>query len=163
MITIDSQIWIYYFDPNARENQNVHIWMNSNLKNAEIILNAIIPIEVAHTLYGIPNIPHDHIESLIFKWITQKNIKITKISNKEMINALQMLKVMRFKGVGGRDCLILATMHLYSVSTLVTNDKNLLSLVNFKRINPIFDPPLILEKGDKFNREYYQKKNFSLE
>lgn len=158
MITIDSQIWIYYFDPNAQENQNVRLWMNAILKTSEIVLNTIIPIEVSHNLYRIPKISPDNIEQLIFKWITQKNIKILQISNKEMLNALQILKSLRSKGIGGRDCLILATMELNEVNVLVTNDKNLLSLDYIKRIDPVFNPPLILEKGEKFNSKQYKER-----
>lgn len=158
MITIDSQIWIYYFDPNALENGNVSAWMKLNLKSKEIILSMIIPLEVAHNLYKIPRISPDQIEKLLFRWITQKNILILDATQEDMISALQMLKYNRSKGIGGRDCLILSTMNLSKVEILVTHDKNLLMLEKFKRIDPVFNPPLILEKNQEFNVEEYQKR-----
>ena len=158
MITIDSQIWIYYFDPNALENGNVSAWMKLNLKSKEILLSMIIPLEVAHNLYKIPKISPDQIEKLLFRWITQKNIMILDATQEEMISALQMLKFYRSKGIRGRDCLILSTMNLVNVEILVTHDKNLLVLDKFKRIDPVFNPPLILEKNQLFNVEEYQKK-----
>ena len=158
MITIDSQIWIYYFDPNALENGNVSTWMKLNLKSKEIILSIIIPLEVAHNLYKIPRMSPDQIEKLLFRWITQKNIMILDATQEEMISALQMLKYYRSKGIGGRYCLILSTMNLSKVEILVTHDKNLLMLEKFKRIDPVFNPPLILEKNQVFNVEEYQKR-----
>ncbi len=146
MITIDSQIWIYFFDPNAPENENVRLWMNKNLQSSEIILSTIIPLEVAHNLYTIPKLSSITIEKLLFKWITQKNIKIADVSHREMVNALQMLKSLRPRRIGGRDCLILATMDLHNVGILVTNDKKLLNLDQYKRVIPIFNPPIIMEK-----------------
>ena len=55
MITIDSQIWIYYWDINAPEHDNIKTWLNGTEKDGtlfmeEIILSSIIPIEVAHHL-----------------------------------------------------------------------------------------------------------------
>ena len=146
MITIDSQIWIYYFDPNAPENANATQWMETKLISEEIALSAIIPLEVAHNLYSIPKFPLDQIERLIFRWITQKNIKILEISQKEMIYSLQLLKTYRSRGIGGRDCLILATMDPCNVDILVTHDKNLLKLDRFTRIDPVSNPPMVLKK-----------------
>ena len=61
MITIDSQIWIYYWDINALEHDNIKAWLNGTrddgiLFKEEIVLNAIIPIEVAHHLYKIADL-----------------------------------------------------------------------------------------------------------
>lgn len=162
MITIDSQIWIYFFDPNAKENKNVQLWMKDHLQTSEILLNIIIPTEVAHNLYSIPKISRDLIERLLFKWITQKNITIAELSNKEMINALQKLKLLRSQGIGGRDCLILATMEFFKLETIVTNDKNLLTQIELRRIDPVFDPPMVLEKGELFNLQKYKEKLKSL-
>lgn len=145
MITIDSQIWIYYFDPNAPENHNVSQWMNANWKTANIALSTIIPLEVAHNLYNIPRMSSDQIEQLLFKWITQKNISILDATQKELIMALKTLKTNRSQGMGGRDCLIISTMTLNNVEVLVTHDKNLLRLTQFSRIDPVFNPPLVLE------------------
>jgi len=145
LITIDSQIWIYYFDPNAPENRNVGQWMKTNLKTANIVLSTIIPLEVAHNLYNIPRMASDQIEQLLFKWITQKNISIQDATQKELIMALKSLKTNRSQGIGGRDSLIISTMTLNNVEVLVTHDKNLLRLTQFSRIDPVFNPPLVLE------------------
>ena len=150
MITIDSQIWIYFFDPNAPENPNVQKWMNSTLLNETIILSTIIALEVAHNLYAVPKVNKDDIEKLILKWITQENITIIDADQHNMLIALELLKFNRSKGIGGRDCFILASMLNQNVQTLVTNDKNMLRVQNLHRINPVFDPPSILHKGEEY-------------
>ena len=150
MITIDSQIWIYYFDPNALENLNVQKWMNSMLPNETMILSTIIPMEVAHNLYAVPKIDKDEVEDFILKWITQENITIVDADQHNMLIALELLKSNRSRGIGGRDCLILASMLTQDVETLVTHDKNLLRVRTLQRIDPVIDPPLILNKGEEY-------------
>ncbi|MBN2156757.1 MAG: PIN domain-containing protein [Candidatus Lokiarchaeota archaeon] len=152
MITIDSQIWIYYFDPNAPENLNVQKWMKSILQNEIIVLSTIIPLEVSHNLYAIPKISRDDVEELILKWITQENIRMVEVDQHNMLIALELMKTNRNRGIGGRDCLILASMLTQDVQMLVTNDKNLLRIQSLQRMNPVFDPPLILNKGEKFKQ-----------
>ncbi len=53
MITIDSQILIYYWDSSAKEHKNITNWLNGKNKdgilfNKDIILSAIIPVEVGN-------------------------------------------------------------------------------------------------------------------
>ena len=50
MMTIDSQIWIYYLDPAASENANITNWLDGKIEpgillTEEIGMNAIIPLE----------------------------------------------------------------------------------------------------------------------
>ena len=59
--------------------------------------------------------------------------------------ALKSLKTYRSQGIGGRDSSIISTMTLNNVEVLVTHDKNLLRLTQFSRIDPVFNPPLVLE------------------
>ena len=58
---IDSQIWIYYIDPNASENKYVTSYLDGNeddgiLFNEKIIINPVIPMEVGHTIFGNPQL-----------------------------------------------------------------------------------------------------------
>lgn len=155
MITIDSQIWIYYFDPNARENANVQKWFEGIMVKEQIMLSAIVPLEVSHNLYAVPKLDKKSTESLILKWISQENITFVSIDNQLMLLALELLKSNRDKGVGGRDCLILASMLVKDVETIVTHDKNLLRMSSLHRIDPVFNPPLILKKGEVFDESKF--------
>ncbi|MBN1329317.1 MAG: PIN domain-containing protein [Candidatus Heimdallarchaeota archaeon] len=155
LLTIDSQIWIYYFDPNAKENESVEKWFEGILAKEQIMLSSIIPLEVAHNLYAVPNLDKLSTENLILKWVTQENITFIHVDTNIMLLALELLKANRSKGVGGRDCLILASMLAKGVETIVTHDKNLLRITSFLRIDPVFDPPLIISKGTEFTESKF--------
>ncbi len=155
MIAIDSQIWIYYFDPNAIANTSVQKWFEGILANEQIMLSTIIPLEVSHNLYAVPKLDKISTEKLILKWVTQENITFVPVDTDIMLIALELLKSNRSKGVGGRDCLILASMLSKDVETIVTNDKNLLRITSLLRIDPVFDPPLILNKGKEFDESKF--------
>ncbi len=171
MITIDSQIWIYYWDLDAPEHNNVKSLLNGKkndgiLFNEEIILSAIIPIEVAHHLYKIANnskdLDKDTIEDLILSLISSNNCQIVEIDSVLLVDVINKMKNYSSLGIGGRDTLILATMDRLKVLTIYTHDKNILNLVNYKRIDPVFNPPLILEINEKFNEEVFRERSKEL-
>lgn len=165
MITIDSQIWIYYWDINALEHENIKKWLNGTDKDGilfkeDIILNAIIPIEVGQHLYKLAELSNDlekkTIEDLLLALISTKNCQIIDIDAILLIDVIQKMKKYLPLGIGGRDTLILATLDRLKVSTIGTHDKNILALKSYKRIDPVFDPPLILEIDEEFDDQDFQ-------
>ena len=167
MITIDSQIWIYYWDINAIEHENIKNWLNGTEKDGilfkeEIILNSIIPIEVGHHLYKAADLSKDldkeTIEDLLLALISTENCQIIDIDAILLVDVIQKMKKYSPLGIGGRDTLILATMDRLKVSTIATHDKNILALKNYKRIDPVFEPPLILEIDEDFDNQNFQEK-----
>ncbi|KKN19030.1 hypothetical protein LCGC14_0949900 [marine sediment metagenome] len=167
MITIDSQIWIYYWDINAKEHNNIKNWLNGTNKNGilfkeNIILSVIIPIEVGNHLFKLTDITEDFakntIEDLILSLISSENCQLIDIDAILFVDVIQKMKKYSSLGIGGRDTIILATMDRLKVSTIATHDKNILTLKSYRRIDPIFDPPLILEIGEEFNNQDFQEK-----
>ncbi len=167
MITIDSQIWIYYWDINAKEHNNIKNWLNGPNKNGilfkeNIILSVIIPMEVGNHLFKLTGISKDFdkntIEDLILSLISSENCQLIDIDAILFVDVIQKMKKYSALGIGGRDTIILATMDRLKVSTIATHDKNILTLKNYRRIDPIFDPPLILEIGEEFNNQDFQEK-----
>jgi len=165
MITIDSQIWIYYWDINALEHKNIKNWLNGKEKDGilfkeDIVLSAIIPIEVGHHLYKVADLSKDldkeTIEELILALISTENCQIIDIDSILLVDVVQKMKAYSLLGIGGRDTLILATMDRLKVSTIATHDKNILSLKKYRRIDPAFDPPLILEINEEFDENDYK-------
>jgi len=166
MITIDSQIWIYYWDINAKEHKNIKAWLNGTNKDGilfkeDIILSAIIPIEIGHQLFKLTDINKDldkvTVEDLILSLISNENCKIIDIDAILLVDVIQKMKIFSPMGIGGRDTLILATMNRLKVSTIATHDKNILTLKSYRRIDPVFKPPLILEIGEDFNNQNFQE------
>ena len=167
MITIDSQIWIYYWDINAQEHKNIKAWLNGTNKDGilfkeDIILSAIIPIEIGHHLFKLTESNKDldkaTVEDLILSLISSDNCRIIDIDAILLVDVIQKMKQFSPLGIGGRDTLILATMDRLKVSKIATHDRNILALKKYKRIDPVFDPPLVLEINEQFNKKIFQEK-----
>ncbi len=167
LISIDSQIWIYYLDANAIESTHVVNYLDGIddegiLTQEKILLNTIIPIEVAHNFFRNKEIDIQKTYEIITRTFHLENMEIKEITLTLMELALRIVAKNRIKGIGGRDALILATMEQEQVNTLVTHDKNLLELVNLRRIDPVFNPPLIIEIGEKFDPNEFKRRIQSL-
>lgn len=163
MIIIDSQLWIFYLDPLSKENPHVVLWFDGSqksgiLKTEEIGLSAIFPLEVAHTLYKIPHLNQELSEKMLLSLISIKNIQILELDQFIMLNALNHLRNFGNKGIGGRDAIIISTMDLHQINTIATHDKGILRLNHLRRIDPVFDPPMILEPGEIFDENVFAKR-----
>ena len=165
MITIDSQIWIYYWDSNALEHQNIKKWMNGTEKDGilfkeELVLSSIIPIEVGHNLYRSADLrkelDKDLVEELLLSLISTENCKIIEIDELLLVDVIQKMKDHSQLGIGGRDTLILSTMDRLKVSTIATHDKSILKLKKYRRIDPVFENPLILDINEEFDEKDFK-------
>lgn len=160
---IDSQIWIYYLDPNAEENEKVTLFMEGSHKNGvlfteKIISNPVIPMEVAHSIFANLSLSIVDSYEVVTSIFNAENIELKDFDKENLFDGLKILANYRMQGIGGRDAMLLATMKKYNVPTLVTNDKNLLKLTELKRIDPIFDPPLVLEVEIGFDEDMYSNR-----
>ena len=161
MITIDAQIWVYYFDANALENANVTKWLvgednNGTLFTEEILLSLIIPMEVGHSIFKTRGLMLEDADQIMNAFLSIDTCRFIDIDLFLATNALKFLRNNASTGIGGRDALIVATMNEYHVTTIVTNDKNLLSLKDYKRIDPVLDPPIILDIGEEFDQKIFK-------
>ena len=163
MITIDSQIWVYYFDANAMENKNVSKWLAGEddggvLFTEDILLSMIIPLEVGHAMFRTRSLKPDDAEQIMIAFLSINTCVFIDIDLVLVTNALSFLKSHASAGIGGRDALIAATMDEHHVTTIVTNDKNMLALKVYRRIDPVFDPPLIFEIGEEFDPDLFKRR-----
>ena len=162
MLAIDSQIWIYYCDPNALEHDAIIKWMEPMLQAEDILLNAIIPVEIAHNLFTIKNkgknLDANLVEESLIALISMKNCHFLEIDQDLVVNSISLIKKWRQVGIGGRDAIILASMDRFDVKTIITNDKNILGLNSLHRIDPVFDPPLELEIDEIFDANAFKIK-----
>ena len=160
---IDSQIWIYFIDPIAPENKNVSLYLEGSEENGilfkeKIILNPVIPMEVAHTLFGNQRLDIKLTYEAITELFHFENVEIKEINQETLTEGLKILAKYRPRGIGGRDALLMSTMLKFNIKTIISNDKNLLSLKELRRINPVFSPPMILEVGEDFNESTYKNR-----
>ncbi len=162
MLTIDTQILIYYFDTHSKEHINIKSWVEDILITEEIYLSSIIPIEVAHSLFSIrdkkKSLDLNKIEQTLIAFVSLKNCQIIEVNQVLIVNAIKFLKNYRKTGIGGRDSLIVASMNKVGIKTLASHDKNLLNLSHLKRIDPVFDPPLHLDIGEKLDLKDFKER-----
>jgi predicted nucleic acid-binding protein len=155
MLLIDSQIWIYYLDPNASENHIVEPWMDDILDHDTMLINAIIPMEIAHNMFVVKNdrtkLLSQKTSDFINTLIIAENSLFVDIDQALVVAALHLLKDLRGNGIGGRDALIIASMQRHHVNTIATHDKNMLKLTQFIRIDPAASPFLKLDIGEEYH------------
>jgi len=118
LIYVDSNYWIYWLDSRLPEHKHVVEVMRRAISNG-IVINYVTLIEVAHYLRRLPK-----------EEFTRRMKLIQDLSSLIMVDlddhvtrlALDMLPEHAAKGLGGRDCVILATMQNSRVKGIVTHD-----------------------------------------
>ena len=168
MITIDTQILVYFFDPNCLENSNILSWIQNDKKkgiiyNENIVLNAIVPMEIAHNLFRVKNLSTNKIITNITNLISLNNVTIHEINREVIIASLEILKKIGNAGIGGRDSLILATMRMKNIKKIATHDKDILRIVDIERIDPVFNPPMVFKEGEEFDEINFKERIKELE
>lgn len=97
MLTIDSQILIYYFDTHSKEHINIKSWLEDILITDEIYLSSIIPIEVAHSLFSVCDkknpLDLNKIEQTLIAFISLKNCQIIEVNQVLIVNAINFLRI----------------------------------------------------------------------
>lgn len=153
--TIDTNIWIYSFDRKSPEYKNTRKWIENNLSQYTLKTSIIIPLEIIHNLTKDPRvdfeIPFSYVNDIL-SLDCNEIIDLNLINFRGIANDLALLRNL---GIGGRDTAILSVLD--EGDTVITHDKNLLMLASFKRIDPCFNPPLILEVDEKLNAKEYKE------
>lgn len=167
VLTIDSQIWIYYLDSNAKEHQNVFNWLNGKKKDGvlfteKVVISLIVLLEVAHNFFKMTvtnkELDKDQVEEMILTLMSLDNCQLIEIDQLLVLDVIKNLKRYISRGIGARDTVILITMERLQVQTIATHDKNILGLKSLRRIDPVFDPPLILEIGEEFDHKNFEQR-----
>ena len=150
---IDSMIWVYNYDPNAPEHNNVKKWLRAPdgvLAKEKVLLSAIIPLEVMHVLFRKARLPFDLVFNATQGIINLANGEVVELTLPVVQESMRLLGTYQEYGIGGRDASILATMTERGTDTIATHDKGLLRVPEFNRVDPVFDPPAIYPLGQPF-------------
>jgi len=119
LIYVDSNYWIYWLDSRLPEHGYVKEFMRKAIRTG-IIINNITLIEVAHYLRRLPKKEFQQrmsqIQSLSTLALVDLNDKITQ-------DSVELLPEYSGKGLGGRDCVIIATMKFSKVTRIATHDQ----------------------------------------
>jgi predicted nucleic acid-binding protein len=122
ILTVDTNIWAYYFDEDSPEHKSVIEPVENALKSEQIEVNTIIVMELAHFL--IKNLgPVEGAEKLAL--FLRFPLVISDFDFRGSLDAIEMLRRYSHLGIGGRDATILASMSRAGVKKLMTHDEAL--------------------------------------
>jgi len=134
MLTIDTNIWAYYFDNDCAEHEFVVGPVEKALKSEQIAVNTIIVMELAHFLVkslGAP-IGGEKLDQFL-----RFPLVITDFDYQHALSAIEMLKKYWHLGIGGRDATLLAMMDGAGEKRIMTHDEALKKVDWLKPIDPV--------------------------
>ena len=133
MIYIDSNYWIYWLDERLPEHPHVEKTMKGAIQEG-VAINRVTLLEVAHYLRMLQKQMFIQqmaaIQNLASLTVFDLDARISNL-------AIEMLPEQAPKGLGGRDCVILATMKVTGVESIATHDRAFNSAQGIKIIDEI--------------------------
>jgi len=152
MIFVDAMIWVYNCDVNTPEYNNVNLWLEGEdaegaIDLEEMLVNTVIVMEVVHNLRRRAQLPPELVYDYVLRLLTLKNVTTVPLDRNLLHTSMHVFERYYEYGIGGRDATILATMLGRNVDTIVTHDKNILQITDFRRIDPTYHPPRIFDMG----------------
>ncbi len=140
MITIDSNIWIYYIDPTTNEHEHVQDYVEELIRDEEVLSSTIIWLEVSHYLYKTSSIHKEKLGDTLSKLIRLSSMRVVDFDMELYFETIRLLGEFRNDHrIGGRDASIIAMMKKYKVKTIVTHDRDFVRLAD-KGIIQVLDP-----------------------
>ncbi len=119
MIYVDSNYWIYWIDSRLPEHKHTIEVMSTAISNG-IILNFVTLIEIAHYLRRLPS---DEYSRILERIQYLPTLTLIDLDDQVTERTLEIIPEYAERGLGGRDCAIIATMKLYGVNRIATHDK----------------------------------------
>ncbi len=144
MITVDSNIWIYYLDPTMNEHKLVLNYVEELIKDEEVLSSTIIWLEVSHYLYKSSSIRKEKLCETLRKLVRLSSMRVIDFDMELYFETIKVLGEFRDDhkigfSIGGRDASIIAMMKKYKVKTIVTHDRDFVRLAD-KGIIQVLDP-----------------------
>jgi predicted nucleic acid-binding protein len=134
ILTIDTNIWAYYFDGDCPEHRSVIRPVERALKSEQISVNTIIVMELAHFLVKSlgSQIGADKLDQFL-----RFPLMIVDFDYQNSLSAIEMLKKYSHLGLGGRDATLLAMMDGAGEKRIMTHDEALKRVDWLEPIDPV--------------------------
>lgn len=134
ILTIDTNIWAYYFDQDSPEHKSVVGPVEKALKSEQIAINTIVVMELAHFL--IKNLgPVDGSDKLGL--FLRFPLVILDFDYRSALDSVEMLRRYSHLGIGGRDATVLALMSRSGMKKIMTHDEALKKVDWVEATDPI--------------------------
>jgi len=134
ILTIDTNIFAYYFDKNAPEHRYVEKPLEEALRSEQIVINTIIVMEVAHFLLKNlgPLLGKEKMDIFLSFPLT-----IVDFDYRSLLESIEELRRYSHLDIGGRDATILAFMKRSGFKRIMTHDKALKKVEWLEAFDPI--------------------------
>jgi predicted nucleic acid-binding protein len=144
MITVDSNIWIYYLDPTTSEHRHVIDYLEDLITKETILTSTIIWLEVSYYLFRTSPVKKEKLTRTLSKLVRLSNMRVVDFDIGSYFDTVEVLGDFRRDrrtglSIGGRDASIVAMMNKYNVKTIVTHDTDFLKLAD-KGVILVYDP-----------------------
>ncbi len=133
MIYVDSNYWIYWMDTRLPEHSHSTGPMRRAIRGG-IIMSYVTLVEIAHYLRLLPEEEFSDKMSMIQDLST---LTLVDLDHETTQMALEVLPRYASKGLGGRDCVIIATMKAHGVKDILTHDRAFASVEAIRVIDTI--------------------------
>ena len=118
MIYVDSNYWIYWLDSRLPEHK-LASGMMRKMVNDEILMSYVTLVEIGHYLRTLRQEEFAPKMEMILNLST---LTLVALDDAIARSALELLPRHSSKGLGGRDCVILATMKARGLKEILTHD-----------------------------------------
>jgi uncharacterized protein len=134
ILTIDTNIWAYYFDQDSPEHKRVVTPVERALKSEAITVNTIIVMELAHFLIkNLGPINGDEKMGIFLRF----PLVIHDFGYRDVLESVGMLKRYSHLGIGGRDATLLAMMSQTGQKKIMTHDEALKKVDWLETVDPV--------------------------
>ncbi|HZW57909.1 MAG TPA: type II toxin-antitoxin system VapC family toxin [Nitrososphaerales archaeon] len=134
ILTIDTNIWAYFFDKDCPEHRFVVEPVEKAIRSDEIWVNTIIIMELSHFL--IKNLGPIQGGEKIDTFLTYP-LTIQDLNYKSVLRSIEDLKRYSHFDIGGRDATIISLMRTLPSKRIMTHDQALKRVDWLKVIDPI--------------------------
>lgn len=134
ILTIDTNIWAYYFDKGAREHRYVKKPVEEALRSEQIVLNTVIVMEVAHFLVKNlgPMLGKEKLDTFLTFPLT-----VVDLDYRGVLESVEELRKYSHFGIGGRDATVLAFMRRSASKRIMTHDEALKKVGWLEVLDPV--------------------------
>jgi len=133
LIYVDSNCWIYWMDARLPEHAHTIAPMRKAASNG-ILMSYTTLVEVAHYLRRLPAA---EFQSSMTAMQNLSMLTLVDLDDEITLQALELLPRYSGKGLGGRDCVIVATMKSRGVKDILTHDRAFANVEGIHVVDPV--------------------------
>lgn len=121
MYCLDANVWIYYFDEELSEHEDVRDAVTELLADEPLFTPTVLQMEVVH--YLTKQLAES--EAGVERFLSLADVTVADLTDADVATAADLLDTYAQTGIGGRDATVVAAMDKYDIERLWTHDDGL--------------------------------------